>query len=375
MIDIALAEKFIEQVTQYTECNINIMDECGVIIASGDAARVGTFHDIAYYIITGNEDVVATSCEGDYPGVKPGINMVISVDGKREGVVGITGNPEEIKSVAMITKMAIEAMVKYEKQRGELYRRQNKKEQLVYFLTHESFGEATALRSLAKQLHYSEHVMRIPILCKLVNADTQLLLNLIKTGGRHNSEDISIILDETHILIFKTMCHMGGEVFSDYKFHIADYLSTVLRWLREQEKTATFYIGSFQTSFTQYCYAYHHCKWLESVAEPGAVSAFFYDYSGRYLRSVIPVSELQRMFQVYEKELDEAFKSNFLLVGGAIIAHNYNLVSAAKALFMHKNTLLYRFNKIKEVLNINPISSSGDRVFMESFYYYLMRER
>lgn len=53
MIDVALARKFIEQITQYTDYNINIMNDQGVIIASRDPKRVGTFHEVAYYIVRG----------------------------------------------------------------------------------------------------------------------------------------------------------------------------------------------------------------------------------------------------------------------------------------------------------------------------------
>ena len=58
MIELDLAQKFIEQVTQYTDYNINIRNEKGVIIASRDPKRVGTFHEVAYYIVTGTEDMV-----------------------------------------------------------------------------------------------------------------------------------------------------------------------------------------------------------------------------------------------------------------------------------------------------------------------------
>ena len=46
MIEPEMARRFIEQVTQYTEYNINIMDESGVIIASRDPKRVGTYHEV-----------------------------------------------------------------------------------------------------------------------------------------------------------------------------------------------------------------------------------------------------------------------------------------------------------------------------------------
>ena len=51
MIDALLAKKFIERITQYTEYNVNIMDEKGIIIASKNTSRIGTFHEVALQII------------------------------------------------------------------------------------------------------------------------------------------------------------------------------------------------------------------------------------------------------------------------------------------------------------------------------------
>ena len=65
MISRDLARKFIEQVTQYTEFNVNIMDGDGTIIASRDPERVGKFHEVAYRIVKGNESIVVTSDSRD----------------------------------------------------------------------------------------------------------------------------------------------------------------------------------------------------------------------------------------------------------------------------------------------------------------------
>ncbi len=116
MISKLLAEKFIEQVTAYTTYNVNIMDEDGVIIASRNSERVGQYHEIAYRIVHGHEDIVDTTTLEAYPNVLPGINMVIEIDGMREGVVGVTGEPEKIRPVALIIKMAMQSMLRYEKQ-------------------------------------------------------------------------------------------------------------------------------------------------------------------------------------------------------------------------------------------------------------------
>ena len=60
MISPELARRFIERVTKYTEYNVNIMDEHGVIIASRDPDRVGQYHSIAHEILSGGPDIVET---------------------------------------------------------------------------------------------------------------------------------------------------------------------------------------------------------------------------------------------------------------------------------------------------------------------------
>ena len=120
MISRELARKLIEQITQYTEYNVNIMDADGTIIASRDPGRVGQFHEVAHRILQGQETIVVTTDTRDYSTVLPGINMVIEDNGVREGVVGVTGDPEEIRPIALIIKMAIETMLKYERSQQEL---------------------------------------------------------------------------------------------------------------------------------------------------------------------------------------------------------------------------------------------------------------
>lgn len=375
MIEVDLARKFIEQITQYTDYNINIMNEQGYIIASRDTKRIGTFHEVAYFIVTGKEDMVVTSGEHDYPGVRPGINMVINIDGKREGVVGVTGVPEEIKPIALIIKMSIEAMLKYEKQQAELLRRQNRKERFLSLLIHEEYPDPVILRSVARQLNYSEEMIRIPILCTLLDGFAEPFLEVVKQGDHHSKEDISFVLDEARILIFKTMPADDEEMFADYKYLIKEYLRNALRWLKQQGKSCRYFSGSFQTSFSQYYFGYQHCKWLEETVDSGLNFAFFYDFSGLYLQSVMPMNEMQRMFHVYEKNLEDNFVQSYLEIIGVLMKTNWNLAEASRELFMHKNTLLYRYNKIKDRLNVNPIVSSSDRCFVEAFYNFLNRRR
>ena len=150
MIEAELARRFIEQVTQYTEYNINIMDETGVIIASRDPERVGTYHEVADRIIHGSKDVIVVHDDRTFPGVLPGINMAILHEGRKEGVVGVTGDPDKIRDVAMITRMAMEAMLRYEKQQEEIRLRRTRKEHFLSLLTQGQYADSTEIRGIAR---------------------------------------------------------------------------------------------------------------------------------------------------------------------------------------------------------------------------------
>ena len=194
MISKDLARKFIEQVTQYTEFNVNIMDANGTIIASRDPGRVGQFHEVAYRILQGQENIVVTTDTRDYSTVLPGINMVIEDNGRREGVVGVTGDPEEIRSVALIIKMAIETMLKYERSQQELRLRRSRKERFVHLLIREKYSDPGELRQMAEELGYHEDIIRIPILVRAGKAEIDKAMDAVRAGSAHTKEDISFKL-------------------------------------------------------------------------------------------------------------------------------------------------------------------------------------
>lgn len=374
MLDIFLAKKMIEQVTKYTSYNVNIMDSHGVIIASRNQDRIGNFHEVAWQIVQGTEDTIIIENDNDYPGVLSGINMVIEIEGKREGVVGVTGNPEEIRPIAFIIKLAIETLIKYEYQKMQALRRQSRKDRFLEMLTQENYKSPQDIRNLAAELNYKEELVRIPVLCSLESrSDQHMLLDLIKSSQSHLSEDISFLMEDRYVLVFKTLGAENTTIFSDYKFVLADYLKSALKWILENDIKCSFYIGTFQTNFSQYYYAYRHCKWLEtySAEKTRHRAYYFYDYIGEYLTAQIPRKELHQIFNVFSSELSRDFQKNYTEIIGSLIKCNFNIQNAAQQLFMHKNTFTYRYNKIRDKLNIDHQNSMEEKWMLIFLYLYL----
>lgn len=376
MLSTELARRFIERISEYTDYNVNIMNADGVIIASRDPERIGSYHEIADRIVHGHEDVVYVSEGEHYRGVQPGINMLIESDGAREGAVGVTGDPEVIRPVAMIVKMAIETFIKYENQQEELYRRQNKKVLFMSLLTQAPTTDAAEINRLADELGYPEDRVRIPILIRLEGMpepQVEELLEVIKHSAHHTASDVSLQLDDGHIIIFKVIADTQ-QMLGDYQYVIGEYLSPALRWLQEHDLSGVrFYIGSFQETYSQYYYAYRHCKWLEEHVHSDARAVFFYDHVREYLVETVPLGEMDRIFHSVEERLPDRHYAQFMDMMPALIASNYNFGKAAEALYIHKNTLVYRYNQMKAALDVDPLRNAGDRAFLEYYYYYLCR--
>lgn len=393
MLDKEFADRFIERVTRYTDFNVNIMDDRGIIIASRDKKRIGQYHEVAYRLIRGTEEMIDTTGLS-FPNVLPGINMIIAAGGKREGVVGVTGNPEEVRPVALMVKMAFETMLKYEQQLEERRIRENKKDHFIYLLTQVEHSDPEELRSYARDLGYPEESIRIPILLRLNGPDsdeTGQALDLLRGGDLHSSRDFSFALDSRHVLVYKTLPAGPGEtggLFAGCKDLVREYLEPLkaLGSRRSPKERGgrpgkeagpyTAFVGSFQDTYPQYYYGYRHCRWLEQntgfdtgTGDP----VFFYDHLNEYLQSMLPVGELQRAFYVYRKNIPDHRLRSCAETIGALIRTNYNFGRAADLLFIHKNTLVYRYKGLKEMLGVDPMASAGDRAFIELFYTYLLR--
>ncbi len=73
-----------------------------------------------------------------------------------------------------------------------------------------------------------------------------------------------------------------------------------------------------------------------------------------FLEDNISVEEREKFFRCILGELhnyDQKNQTEFLVTLASYIAHNYNATEAAKSLFIHRNTFLYRIEKIKAILN------------------------
>lgn len=125
-----LAQRVVEQLETTLEGNLNVMDASGVIVASGDARRVGQFHPGAREAAergTGVEVREETARAGE----RAGVNLPIRHRGGIIGVVGLTGDPDRLRPIAAVVVLTIELLIDRELELGQLARRDAQDRELL----------------------------------------------------------------------------------------------------------------------------------------------------------------------------------------------------------------------------------------------------
>jgi carbohydrate diacid regulator len=107
-----LAEKIVNEVRKLIGEDIIVVNIAGIIIASTDMERVGTFHEGALIVSSQKRKLIITK-EDQYKlqGVKAGISFPIFFQNDVIGVIGITGEPEKVNPFGEIIRKMTELLI------------------------------------------------------------------------------------------------------------------------------------------------------------------------------------------------------------------------------------------------------------------------
>lgn len=106
---IELAEKIVGMLYKVTKDNVNYMGKHGKIIASIQKHRIGTIHEGAQKIMSGEIDELAISVgeASKLNGVMPGYNGVVLFQNARLGCIGLSGDPEKMRPLQQLAAIIV----------------------------------------------------------------------------------------------------------------------------------------------------------------------------------------------------------------------------------------------------------------------------
>jgi len=131
-LDHALAQDIVDRAMAILPCNVNVMDYLGIIIGSGEADRLYTRHEGAQLVLANSRVVeIDSHTARQLNGVRPGVNLPLLLENKLVGVLGITGEPDDVRVYAKLVKMTAEMLMEHRRQQADQQWRQQRSEDLL----------------------------------------------------------------------------------------------------------------------------------------------------------------------------------------------------------------------------------------------------
>ncbi|MGV2951421.1 CdaR family transcriptional regulator [Glutamicibacter sp. AGC46] len=144
----ALAQKVVDTIAPTINRNVNIMNAHGVIIASTDAARIGTHHDGSAEAIRRNNIIRVSQADGS-AGTQPGVNVPLVLNDQLCGVVGVTGAPHEVEPLAGLIALTVQLLFAQEREHSRSARRETEARDIISALIAGRVAPEVIDRSLA----------------------------------------------------------------------------------------------------------------------------------------------------------------------------------------------------------------------------------
>lgn len=111
MIGQSTAQQIVSAVRDVCGYDINYISASGIIIASTDEKRIGDYHEIGYRAARTGETLEVYD-NHTYIGAQKGVNIPFSYHGTTIAVIGITGEPDEVRRYARLALRIMELILR-----------------------------------------------------------------------------------------------------------------------------------------------------------------------------------------------------------------------------------------------------------------------
>lgn len=371
-----IAQHFVSRLEAQLQANVTVMDIQGTVIA-GSSYPPGSLHPQAVKVLNACKDA-----QGEHPGQKlddDSLVMLLEHQGEVFGAVEVAGTLDDLWNTACTVKTSLEILFAYESCREDVIRREDIRSQFLSQLLYEDARGEQELSDFAGKLGFIKNLNRVPVLIQLACADEacEVYDAVTRTEG-YDDQHMGFITIDRDVLVFKPVCTQGLRIFSSIREEVSSFMQKVYDEIDKAglQKPICCCVGSCQSKFSLYREAYRHAVWLISRKrrewhEMGEL-CFFHDYISRYFFETVPHSYVSLVFSFTEFYIDRSTKHMMIETVEALRKSNMSIKEAAEYLNIHRNTISFRLEKIRDVLGLDPLSSAADRDLLISLVEYLM---
>lgn len=351
-----LAQGIVNDMKDIINQDINYFDSHGVIIASTDRTRVGDFHGGAKSVVDSRNDLII-KYDGQFKGARQGINLPVYFQNEIIGVIGITGEKDEVEKYGKIIQKMTEILIKdgYIKEQEKIESDINR--QFVEELIFRYHSDDNDLITRAQLLNINTNVNRFVVIGRMVELDKdEPFLTPTNIDKIYNSFSKKINYNPQNLIV-----QNGMNIIIIYELRINENIETLIYQLKDYIENkysikVFFGIGNIYDDLLETKKSYGEAKKALdlSLAQNYKEILFYNDLDIGLLTHDLPLDTINKYIKKIFKDMTREQINEYSVIMDAYLKHNGSINKASEELFLHKNTLQYRLNKLKELTGYNP---------------------
>lgn len=365
----ALANEIVTRSMAIIHHNVNVIDHCGKIIASGERHRIGELHEIASEVIrTGKRINIYSAKEAaSFKNVHPGINHPIIVNDHVIMVIGISGEPPVISRYAELAILTAELLVRQALEMREINWRQRLRDTLFsQYLQHGDTQESRQALQYLQALGISLHSNVIPLVI-IIDISAPHLCQLL-SGLLGDFSQLSVVQEvflsgSNEILILGTAREALEKLLEPVEFILSSQLSQYYIGVGVKADNATDIRESIQLA--------RSVIEVGNKVQPRRHIYYFREMATFCLFRVLENSYMVNFFKQNLRQLLLHDTNKILLDTLEIfLENNGETGKTAQRLGIHRNTLTYRLRQIKKQTHLDPMLFTDLVQLSVSLYCY-----
>ncbi len=335
------AKEIVSQISKLLGTKMNIMNSEGIIIASTDQSRIGTFHKAAYDIIKNNLHDYEISLDNKIEGTQPGQNLPIYIDDEIIGVVGITGKSDETRKYISIVQKMTEILVQGKIRESKYQLKQNR---INNYLFDWVYNEDNMMRR-----HFISKGLELGI---DITLKRRIIILRATTNSPHIEKSIFnyLKLQDPSNLVFSSSDYIIGAIKEDSDENLIELLSSLKDKILSKGSQLSIGCSAQWEKHTlirkQYIQA---LKAFEVSKNNKASSIVFYNDLGvELILNNLNYDVKNEITNKVFSNLDDKSINEYIIILKAFYKANGSLKVASSYLSIHVNTIQYHLNKLKE---------------------------
>ena len=352
MLSGSLAQQIARDTSDVIGYNVLITDDAGLVIGSGDTSRLGSFHEASVEVLRSREPAWHTAAQAqELRGVKPGMTLPILIDGEAVGTVGITGSPRQVRRFGLVVRRQTEILLQESLELRSRLLRERALEELV-----RDIGAFDAdvldpdfLVARAAELGYDLTVPRTVLIVDVDEpepSDVATLRPELLRTLRDALGPKALVATMTSGRL-AALPVIAGRSASQLATMAVDAVA------RRNEWRCRVAVGGTGTGATALHDAYADA--LDALRlgpriSPGSTTYLIDELRGHQVMASVGVRARARLMKVVAGPL--VAQPDWCDLRATLIAwceSGFNLVRTAETLHIHRNTLIYRLQKIERL--------------------------